>query len=858
MFHPDSSNLTDAEQVDEILFQAMSAQETYLQQDQEVIDKIVHDMARVGESKHLMLAKLAVTETESGIVEDKSISNIFSCSGLEKKLKHIQSVGIVEEDEISGHQLIAEPMGTLASFPAAVHSTAITLLQAILSVKTRNPIVFCFHPSVQSSSQTAAQLMQKAAQDAGAPQYAIQWLPNGSEKSINALAGHPEISLILVDENPAFPVPPAIPILGSGQINTPCFIDRSADIEKAVTDVIASRHFDNGLIPTSEQTVVISREIYFQTLDQLMQKSCHLTSEQEKTQLEDLLFDPITGAENPECTGQNAVRIARLAGFTVPEHTKLLLAEIGGIGPSYPLSRGKTVPVLSIIAAESWYEGLCFCEAVLELSSSSHTAVLHARDPDLCDEFSTRINADHIILNQPATRGDLCTLTASTKSGITTANDKHAGNPATAKLSVEMLIRHKVIRKPNIRHREWRTPGKLLFTPDCTKHLQTLPGCSRTLIVTEKELLNTDHIDSVLHSLNNQKQSIKTDFFCKVEQVVTIASIEDGLTCMNTFRPTAVLAIGGNATINTAKAMRYFYQRPQGSLPHSSPDLLHADFPDCSTGSPQYEVALITIPTTPGAGFETNGFITIFDDNRGKHRNLHSCELLPDITLIDPEFATAPVARDLALTGMTILSHALEAYVSPLASDYSDAMALKAIRLIFDHLQVAAEHKQLSTREKLYNAAAMAGIAAGNAKSGLSHSMVQSLEMLFELQENMGHSLLLPHIIRYNGVEDPSRFNPLMPGSRYIAHERYQEISQSLGLACKSPEQGVESLIQAIITLRKNLCLPTTIHDCGIGQKEYFAKTEQMAENAFEDHSTATNPRLPLIREIIDIYDDLY
>ncbi len=858
MFHPDSSNLTDAEQVEEVLFQAMSAQEAYLQLDQHSIDKIILNMARIGASRHLMLAKLAVADTRSGIVEDKSITTTFSCSGLEQKLKTVQTVGIIEENEITGSQIIAEPVGILASLPTAEHSTAITLFQSILSVKTRNPIVFCFQPSVQSSSQTAVELMMEAAQNAGAPRHAIQFLPNGSAKSIKALIEHPEISLILMDENTVSAPTPDIPVLGSGRINSPCYIDRSADIEKAATDVIASRHFDNGLIPSSEQTVIISREVYFQTLDLLMQKSCYLTSEQEKTELEGLLFDRETGAENYECTGQSAVKIARMAGFTVPEQTKLLLTEIGGIGPAHPFSRGKTVPVLAILAAESWYEGLCFCEAILDFSSSADTAVLHARDRKLCDEFSSRINADHIILNQPATRGDLCPHTTSSGYGITRAGDKQAGPPATADISIEMLIHRKTIRKPVIRHREWKTPGKLLFTPNCSKHLQTLSGFSRTLIITKKELLDTDHIDSVLHYLGNQKQSVTTEFFCNTKRVVTIASIEEGIECMTSFRPTALLAIGEEVTIDTAKAMRYFYQNSGKSLPLSSPDLLSADFPDCLTSSPQPQVNLITIPTTPGAGFNINGFVTIFNDKHRGYRDFHSCELLPDITLIDADFAVAPKAKDIALTGLTIISRALEAYVSPLASDYSDAMALKAIHLIFEHLQEAVESLKSSSREKLYNAAAMAGIAAGNAKSGLSHAMTQSLRSLFEIAENKAHSLLLPYIIQYNGVEDPSRFNPLMPGSRYVAHERYQDISRSLGLDCKSPEQGVESLIQAINTLRQTVGVPDRIRDYDIKRREYFDKTEQMAESAFENSSTATNPRLPLIREIIDIYDDLY
>ena len=861
MLHPDSSNLTDVEQVDEIIFQAMSAQDAYLQMDQESIDWIISNMADVGAANHLSLAKEAVSESGRGIVEDKSITNIFASSGLEQKLRDIQTVGCIENNEITGSKILAQPVGILAAFPASAHATATILSQAILGVKTRNPIVFCFHPTSEKSAKAAAILMQNAALDAGAPAHAIQWLPSSSLKSINALALNPEISLILMDEDD-FTLPAQalqeVPILGMGQLNTPCFVDRSADLEQAATDIIASKHFDNGLVTTAEQTVIIPREIYFQTLDLLMQKSCHLASEQEKEQLELLLFDPETGAPNPECTGLDASTIAQMAGFTVPANTKLILAEIRGIGFTHPLSRSKTVPVLSILAAESWYEGLCFCEAVLEFGSASHTAVLHARDKTLSAEFSARLKVTQTIVNQPATRGDLSGLAVSANKTICQASDRQAGNPSTALLSLDMLIRHQMVQTPQLRLREWKIPEKVLFSQGCTSHLQTLKGLERTLIVMEKELLNSDKIDTVLSHLHNHDQTIETEKFCNSSQVVNIDAIDQGVQCMDKFQPTTILAIGNETTIDIAKSMRYFYQRPESGFSKSSPDLQTADFPDSATEPPQNQVDLIALPTTAGAGFCTNPFVTIFNARRAKRRNLHSCELFPDVTLIDPDFSIHIDAQEMALTGMTILSHAIEAYVSPLASDYSDSMAMKAIRILFEYLPKAVSRTQVATREKIYNAANMAGMAAGNAKLGLNYAMSQPLVSMFDLSHNLASSILLPRTIQYNGVEDPSRFNPLMPGSRYIAHERYQEIARSLGLPCKSPKQSLESLLNAIDTLQQEFNLPRKFSDCDINEQEYMAKLELMAEQVFEDHFTATNPRLPLIKEIMDIYEGVY
>ncbi len=860
MLHTDSANLTDAEQVDELIFQAMSAQDAYLQMDQESIDWVVSNMARKGAANHLVLAKKAVAETGRGIVEDVSVTNIFASSGLEQKLKNVKTVGIVEDNEIKGQQMLAEPVGILASIPASEHPTATVLSQAILSVKTRNPIIFCFRPSVQSSSLAAAQLMQEAAVDAGAPQFAIQWVSVSSEKSISALSQNPEISLILMDENDFTPESqpfPEIPVLGTGLVNTPCLIDRSADIEQAATDVIASKHFDNGLISTSEQTVIISREVYFQTLDLLMQKSCHLSSEQEKDLLEQLLFDPETGALNPECTGRDAVALAKMAGFKVPEDTKLLLTEIGGIGADFPLSRSKAVPVLSILAAESWYEGLCFCEAVLEFSSSNHTAVLHARDKNLAEEFSTKLRVSHTILNRPASRGDVCELITKTGNNITSAEDKQAGNPTTALLSVDMLLSCKLVQNAQIRLREWKIPEKILFSQGCINHLQALTGMERTLIVTEKDFLDHSHMDIVLNQLNNQKYPVQIEFFSETPELPTIDVIENGVRCMEQFRPTAILVIGDGATIEIAKAMRYFYQHPKSSFSHSSLNLHEADFPDCQTNPPARQVSLVSLPTTLAAGTEMYASVTIFDGNREKRRTLHSCELLPDVTLVDSKLFPPAEAKDYAVTGMTILSHAFEAYVSPLASDYSDSMAMKAILLIFSSLSKAAGNQSVA-RDKVYNAASLAGMAVSNAKPGLNHAMVNSLSSMFRISYGLANGLLLPRTIRYNGVEDPSRFNPLMPGSRYIAHERYHEIARALGHDTNDPEKAVKFLVKEISNLQKELSLPLKVREFDISKQEYLAKVETMAEQAFEDNSTVTNPRLPLIKEIVGIYNDIY
>ncbi|MBU1418988.1 MAG: iron-containing alcohol dehydrogenase [Proteobacteria bacterium] len=862
MFQTDSANLTEAEHIDEIIFQAISAQDTYLQLDQKAIDRIVNKMARVGASKHLALAKMVVSETGKGIAEDKSITNIFATIGLEQKLRDIKTVGLIEDNTVSGYQIFSEPVGILATFVPPEHPTATIFFQAILSAKTRNPVIFSFHPSVQSSSIAAAKLMQEAATESGAPPHCIQWLPASSEKSIITLAKHPDIALILMDENNFIPCPPSpatVPILGVGKVNVPCFIDRSADLEQAITDIISSKSFDNGLISTSEQVVIICNRIYSQARDLLSQKSCHLANRDERAQLEQLLFHPDSGEPNPECIGRDACTLAEMAGFSVPLNTKIICTEIAGIGPAHPLSRPKPFPVLSFLASESWYEALCFCEAVLELGTSAHTAVLHTRNYSLATDFSTRLGATHTTLNGPATHGDICHLPHQGDCNFTSALDRQNGNPTTATLSVDKLLSHKVIRQRPPRQREWEIPKKILFSPNCTTYLKNFAGAERILIITEEALVNSRHMDTILHHLNNQKYRVKAETFHEVGELTTLSSIEQGMQCMNRFRPSAVLALGDGTIIDTAKAMRFFYQRPKVTLAHSPLHTPGNDFSDCRTDPPQQQIPLVAVPTDLGAGAEMNSFVTIYDQNRDKPLNLRSCELIPDCVLIDPTFAIPAEPLDMALTGMAILSHALEAYASALASDYSDSMAMKATELIFTWLPAAAiRQPSKEATEKIYNAAAMAGMAANNALLGLNSAMTHSLSFMFQLPHDLASSLLLPHIIRYNGVKNPSRFNPLTPGSRYIAHERYQEVAKALCLEANTPEQGVTSLADAIIRMQKQLALPRKLRHYGITQEEYLASVEDMADQAFEDHCTATNPRLPLIQEIIDIYTAIY
>jgi acetaldehyde dehydrogenase/alcohol dehydrogenase len=862
MFQTDSVNLCDTEHIDAIIFQSISAIDSYIHMEQSEIDKIVSHMARVAHSQHLRLARMIVDETGCGIIEDKAVENIFSSSGLEGKLRSISSVASIEEYHVEGYQMIAEPIGILAAFPPVTNSVATILFQAILSVKTRNPIIFSFHPSVWQSSLVAAQLMQEAASEAGAPAHTIQWLTSDSEQAVSGLLASPEISCILMDgdhsllSSESFP---NIPILGTGLVNTPCFIDRSADIERAATDVVSSKYFDNGLVSTAEQTVIICREIYFQTLDLMMQKSCYLANEQEKKQLEQLLFDSDTGIPHPECRGLNAVVIAKMAGFSIPAQTKLILVEIGGIGPLHPLSRPKDFPVLAVLACESWYEGLCFCEALLEFSSSLHMAVLHARDKKLVSEFASKLKVSHLLVNRPATRGDLAEFTVFRGGNLlTTTMEKQAGNIATAPFCLDMLLSRRMVLQPKIRRREWKVPENILYSPDSIFHLESINSMERTLIVTEKELVNSACMDQIILCLNNKKFPVKIDFFCNTEEVATIAAIEDGLQCIKQFRPTALLAVGNSCTMDIAKAMNYFYHRPDDSVSEVLPDFGSADFPDFADANQARQVILATVPVTPGSGAEMNGVVTLFNDSREKRCRLQSFDLIPDVCLIDSRLSLGANREEMALTGMNILSSALEAYVSPLASDFSDSMAVNAIQLIFKYLVTAVNSQHpMAAREKIYNAAAMTGMATSNAKTGLSLAMTHSLVAMFRLSPDVSANLLLPHIVKYNGVEDPTRYNPLTPGSRYCAHERYQEIAKHLGLSCSFPEQGVESLLSEIGQLQQELELPHTINAYGISEPEYLCKVKQMADQVFEDHSTATNPRLPLLGEIEALFNAL-
>jgi acetaldehyde dehydrogenase/alcohol dehydrogenase len=858
MFHTDSVTLTDAERIDEIIFQSISAADSYLQMNQEEIDAIVGHMARVVRSHHLQLARMMVEETEAGIIEDKSCQIVNASHFLEQRLRDIVSVGTLYESNVDGCQIVLEPLGIVAAFPSPALSVATVILQAILSVKSRNPIVFCFPPSVSKSSQAVGKLLSDAAIEAGAPTQAIQWLPQDCENAESVLLQNPEVNCILVDGGSSFLSSdqlPDIPVLGTGIMNTPCLVDRTADIEQAATELVASRYFDNGLMPMAEQTVIISREVYFQTLDLMMQKNCYLVKEQEKEQLEQLLFDSGTGMPNSECTGRDAAHIAEMAGFSVPPETKLILVEISGIGTLYPLSRPKDTPVLSVLVCESSYEGLCFCEALLEFSTSSHIAVLYARNQDLMEEFTEKIRVNHALINRPASRGDIGEFSVSSYANLTNAANRQTGNPTTAPLCLETLLSRKVVQKSKIRKREWRVPEKVLYSPDSVLYLQSLDKMDRTLIVTEKELVDSVSMDTILSCLQGREHPVHTEIFCNTSDIADINTIEQGLLCMEQFRPTALLALGNACTMDIAKGMHFLHKKSDDSVLQSFPDFSSGDFPVCHEKSTGRQVSLITIATKLCVGSAMNGSVTLFSESRQQRRTLQSCALIPSVCIVDSSLSYGDSSEEMAYGGMNILSHAFEAYVSPLASDYSDSMAMNAIQLVFKNLIPAVTEKYpTGAVEKLYNASAMAGMASSNAKAGIGLAMSHSLVSCFKLSPDVGANLLLSHILEYNGVEDPTRYNPLMPGSKYIAHERYQEIAASLHLPHKSPEQSVESLVAEIRKIQSELGLSRKIGDLGIDADEYTRKVDVMSEEVFEDHSTATNPRLPRIGEIKTLF----
>lgn len=849
--------------IDELVSKANTALQKMKSLTQEQVDKIVHDMAIAGLDQHMPLAKLAVEETQRGVYEDKITKNIFATEYIHNNIKYNKTVGIIEENEHDGIVSIAEPVGVVCGITPVTNPTSTTLFKSLISIKTRNPIIFAFHPSAQKSSSQAAKVVYEAAIKAGAPKDCIQWIEKPALEATQYLMHHEGVSVILATGGAGM-VKAAYssgkPALGVGPGNVPCYIEKTAHIKRAVNDLILSKTFDNGMICASEQAVIIDQEIYQQVKDELIANNCYFLTEQEIAKVEKVVINEEKGAVNPAIVGKPAYEIAKLAGVKVDKNTKILLAEIDGVGPKYPLSREKLSPVLACFKVKSTEEGFKRAEEMINFGGEGHSAVIHSNDQNVIEQFSLRMKAGRIIVNSPSSQGAIGDIYNAHMPSLTLGCGTYGGNSVSTNVGTVHLINIKKMARRRNNMQWFKVPPKIYFEKGSIQYLEKMHNISRAFIVTDPGMVELGYVDKILFYLRRRegRNYVHSEIFSEVEPDPSIETVRKGVERMRQFNPDVIIALGGGSPMDAAKAMWLFYEHPDVDFKD-----LKQKFIDIRKRVVRYpklgnKAQFVAIPTTSGTGSEVTSFTVITDNEEDMKYPLADYELTPDVAIVDPQLVMTVPKHVTADTGMDVLTHAIEAYVSNMANDYTDGLAIKAIQLVFEYLPRAYRNgNDELAREKMHNASTIAGMAFSNAFLGINHSLAHKLGAEFNIAHGRANTILMPHVIRYN-AKKPTKFMSFPKYEHFIADQRYAEIAKAIGLPARTVEEGVENLVQAIIDLAKQLDIPMSIKEQGVSEQEFEAKVDELAELAFEDQCTTANPKLPLVTELAEVYRQAY
>jgi len=847
--------------IDELVNKGQVALDKFMSLDQEQIDKIVKAMSMAGLDAHMRLAKLAIEETQKGVYEDKITKNIFATEYIYHSIKKEKTVGAININEIEDYVEVAEPVGVIAGVTPVTNPTATTLFKSIISMKTRNPIIFAFHPQAQQSSSEAARVVRDAAIQAGAPLDCIQWVEKPSLEATTLLMNHPGVAMVLATGGGAM-VKSAYstgkPALGVGPGNVPCFIDKTVDIKRACTDLMLSKSFDNGMICASEQAVIVEKEIAEQFENFMKENGCYFVNKEETEKLEKFAIDEVKQSMNPAVVGQLPVKIAKLAGFTVPEDTKILLAKLEGVGPKYPLSREKLSPILAYYVVDDAEAGIKRCEEMVEFGGMGHSAVIHSNNEDTIKEFSNRIKVGRLIINSPSTHGAIGDIYNTNMPSLTLGCGSFGKNSTTSNVSAVNLINIKRVARRRNNMQWFKVPPKIYFEYGSVQYLKDMPNISRAFIVTDPYLLKVGYVDKVLYQLRQRSQYVHSEIFSDVEPDPSVETVMRGVESMNKFKPDVIIALGGGSAIDAAKGMWLFYENPEtdfNALRLKFMDIRKRVFAFPKLGK---KAQMVAIPTTSGTGSEVTSFAVISDKKKNMKYPLADYELTPDVAIIDPEFVLTVPASVTADTGLDVLTHAIEAYISVMASDYTDALAIKAVQMVFEYLPRAyKDGNDRLAREKMHNASCIAGMAFSNAFLGINHSLAHTLGGEFHIPHGRANAVLLPFVVEYNSKK-PTKFVSFPKYETFIADKKLAEIAKALGLPACTAEEGVKSLVAAIRKLMKEVNVPMSIKACGVDEKAFMAKVDELADKAFGDQCTSANPRLPLVKELKEIYLKAY
>lgn len=860
--------LTPQEEVDELVQKGLQALDEYAHFTQEQIDYIVAKCSVAALDKHGDLAKLAIEETGRGVFEDKATKNLFACEYVTNNMKRLKTVGVIREDDVTGMVELAEPVGVVAGITPVTNPTSTAIFKSLICIKTRNPIIFGFHPNAQQCSVAAAKVVYEAAIAAGAPKNCIQWIEHPSMDATTALMQHPGVATILATGGNAM-VRAAYscgkPALGVGAGNVPAYMEKTCNVRQAVNDIVMSKAFDNGMICASEQTVIVDKEIYDETKEEFKKYGVYFANKAEKKKLEAFMFgvnskeDAPNARLNPTIVGKYATWIAQQAGFEVPANTVIIVAECASIGVEEPLTREKLSPVLAMVKSNSTEDGFNLAKASVCFNGLGHSAAIHTASQELCTKFGDFVPAIRIICNSPSTFGGIGNVYNSFIPSLTLGCGSYGHNSVAGNVGPLNLLNVKKVGRRRNNMQWFKIPSKIYFERDAIEYLHQMKEMKKALIVTDRSLVELGYVQKVIDQLQLRSPQVPYQLFCDVEPDPSIQTVMKGVELMRSFEPDTIIALGGGSSMDCAKGIWLFYEHPDVNF-----NDLKQKFMDIRKRAFQYpelgkKAKLVCIPTTSGTGSEVTPFAVITDKVEHKKYPLTDYSLTPTVAIIDPAFVMNLPRSIAADTGMDVLTHALEAYVSTLASDYTDGLAIQAIKLVFKYLERSYKNgkNDPEAREKMHNASALAGMAFANAFLGMNHSMAHKVGAEFHVPHGRANAILLPFTIRYNG-QKPQKLSTWPKYNFYRADERYAEIAAMLGLPASTIEEGVESLAKAVGELGAKVGIKMNFASQGIDRDTWMNAVVKLSYLAYEDQCSPANPRVPMVEDMQKILRDSY
>lgn len=857
--------VNNEESLQEMLKRVRAAQKKFATYTQEQVDKIFYEAAMAANKARIPLAKMAVAETGMGVVEDKVIKNNYAAEYIYNAYKNTKTCGVLEEDDGFGYMKIAEPIGVIAAVIPTTNPTSTAIFKALLALKTRNGLIFSPHPRAKNCTIAAGKLVLEAAVKAGAPEDIIGWIDEPSVPLSNFIMK--EADIILATGGPGM-VKAAYssgkPAVGVGAGNTPAIIDASANIELAVNSILLSKTFDNGMICASEQSCIVDKKIYDKVKKEFIKRGAYFLKDDEIDKVRKTIL--INGALNAKIVGQSAYNIAKLAGVEVPESAKVLIGEVESVEIEEEFAHEKLSPVLAMYKSENFDDAVSKAEKLIADGGYGHTSSVYLdehTETEKLQKFYASMKTCRVLVNTPSSQGGIGDLyNFKLAPSLTLGCGSWGGNSVSENVGVKHLINIKTVAKRRENMLWFRAPEKVYFKRGSLKvaldELKAVMGKKRAFIVTDKFLYENGYTKNITDKL--EEMDIAYEVFSSVTPDPTLTCAKEGAKIMTAFKPDVIISVGGGSPMDAGKIMWVMYEHPEiefEDLAMRFMDIRKRVYTFPKMGEKAYFIA---IPTTAGTGSEVTPFAVITDDSTGTKYPLADYQLMPNMAIIDADLMRNIPRGLTSASGIDALTHALEAIASMMATDYTDGLALKAIKLIFEYLPRAYElgKDDMEARERMANASTLAGMAFANAFLGVCHSMAHKLGAYFHIPHGVANALMIDEVIRFNASEAPAKMGTFPQYAFPNCKRRYAEIAESLGLGGKTDDEKIEKLIAKIDELKSIIKLPRTIQEFGVDEKEFLERLDQMTEDAFDDQCTGANPRYPLMKEIKQMYLNAY